>query len=296
MSPHGWGALLGLVTAIGLLLVGSWLRARRPLTVAERVGPFVRGASGGRPVARRRAPESAWATLWLLARPTGPSLRAPVRGPRPATGDRDRLPQATWTLLGAAAGAAAGLLLTVGGSSPIGVPVLAASGAAMGALAHDRVRARQVRRRRERIDQQLPNVAELLAFAVAAGESPVAALERVAGVSAGDLSEELAAAIADIRSGDPLADALLAVGQRAGTPAVQRFVEGIVVSMERGTPLSDVMRAQAADCRADERRRLMETAGRKDVLMLVPVVFLILPTVVLVALFPGIQGLRMVIA
>jgi len=31
----------------------------------------------------------------------------------------------------------------------------------------------------------------------------------------------------------------------------------------------------------------MELAGRKDVLMLIPVVFFILPTVVLIALFPG---------
>ena len=36
---------------------------------------------------------------------------------------------------------------------------------------------------------------------------------------------------------------------------------------------------------------LLEIAGRKELLMLVPVVFLILPTVVLVALFPAISSL-----
>ena len=41
---------------------------------------------------------------------------------------------------------------------------------------------------------------------------------------------------------------------------------------------------------------IVQEAGSKDVLMLVPVVFLILPTVVLVALFPGIQALRLVVA
>ena len=35
----------------------------------------------------------------------------------------------------------------------------------------------------------------------------------------------------------------------------------------------------------------MESAGRKEIAMLVPVVFLVLPMVVLVALFPGFYGL-----
>ena len=49
------------------------------------------------------------------------------------------------------------------------------------------------------------------------------------------------------------------------------------------------------DAQATSRRRLMELAGRKDAAMLVPVVFLVLPTVVAVALFPGLQGLRLVV-
>ena len=37
---------------------------------------------------------------------------------------------------------------------------------------------------------------------------------------------------------------------------------------------------------------LMETGGRKEVLMMVPVVFLILPVTVVFALFPGLAALR----
>jgi tight adherence protein C len=72
-------------------------------------------------------------------------------------------------------------------------------------------------------------------------------------------------------------------------------VDGIVVALERGTPLAEVVRAQAEDARAAEQRRLMELAGRKDVAMLVPVVFLVLPTVVLIALYPGVQSLRLIV-
>ena len=40
------------------------------------------------------------------------------------------------------------------------------------------------------------------------------------------------------------------------------------------------------------RRELIETAARKEVLMMVPVVFLVLPVTVLFAFWPGVVGLR----
>ena len=48
-----------------------------------------------------------------------------------------------------------------------------------------------------------------------------------------------------------------------------RFVDGIAVAVERGTPLADVLRSQAADAREVRKRTLMEIGGRKEILMLV---------------------------
>ena len=111
----------------------------------------------------------------------------------------------------------------------------------------------------------------------------------------GPLAQEVAGVVADIRGGRSVDSALGELSGRTGVRAVQRFVDGILVALERGTPLAAVVRAQADDARTEERRRLVEVAGRKDVTMLIPVVFLVLPTVVLVALFPGVQSLRLVI-
>ena len=61
-----------------------------------------------------------------------------------------------------------------------------------------------------------------------------------------------------------------------------------VTHPERGTPLADVVRAQAQDVRELSKRELMEAAGRKEVHMMVPLVFGILPLTVLFAVFPGI--------
>ena len=48
-----------------------------------------------------------------------------------------------------------------------------------------------------------------------------------------------------------------------------------------------MLRAQAADVREAGKRRLLEAGGRKEIQMMVPVVFLVLPVTVLFALFPG---------
>jgi hypothetical protein len=59
----------------------------------------------------------------------------------------------------------------------------------------------------------------------------------------------------------------LAVG---GADAAGPLRDGLVVAVERGTPLGDVLRAQAADVREQHKRDLIEAGGRREVLMLVP--------------------------
>ena len=78
-----------------------------------------------------------------------------------------------------------------------------------------------------------------------------------------------------------------------GLPLVARFAQGIAVAVERGTPLADVLHAQAADVREAGRRELIEIAARKEVLMMVPVVFLVLPVTVFFAFWPGVVGLSL---
>ena len=63
----------------------------------------------------------------------------------------------------------------------------------------------------------------------------------------------------------------------------------MIVAVERGTPLAEVLRAQAQDVREEGRRAVMEEGGKKEIAMMIPVVFLVLPITVLFALFPGFQ-------
>ena len=160
-------------------------------------------------------------------------------------------------------------------------------------LARDSALTRQVSQREDQILAEFPVVADLMALSVAAGEGPAAALDRVVRSCRGALPDEFAVVLAQSRTGVPVTDALDAMAQRSGLAIVSRFAEGLAVAIERGTPLVDVLAAQAADVREAAKRALIETGARKEIAMMVPVVFLILPVTLLFAFFPGVVGLNL---
>jgi len=211
------------------------------------------------------------------------------------TVEQFRVEQLVWGL--AASGVAAVLLglRTASGAVPgpvVALCFLTIAGVA-GVLARDRWLSRAVERRHVRLCAELPTIAELLALSVAAGEGTSAAIERVSRVAHGELSAEFSVAVAQMRTGLGMVEALQSLASRVDVPDVTRIVEAIVVAIERGTPLAHVLQAQAAEAREAQRRRLIEIGGRKDILMMVPVVFLVLPLSVVFALFPGFYGLSL---
>ena len=160
-----------------------------------------------------------------------------------------------------------------------------------GVLGRDWWLATQLEQREQAMLSEFPVVADLLALSVVAGESPVDALERVCRLTGGELARDLGRALARARSGTPVTTALIELAEQTTLESFARFLHGLVVAIERGTPLADVLRAQAVDVREVGKRALLEAGGRKEISMMVPVVFLILPVTVLFALFPGLLTL-----
>jgi len=298
MSPAG-GALLGLALGSAALLVGHWLADRRPKRLLDRLAPYVAVPLEG----RRAAVDSTVDLRWVLSvlDRCGPSSedRAGTavllrRAGLADDHDRHRLDRLAWIAGGAAAGLAAGLVLL--GQGPVGVvAATTATGAAAGWWASDRRLRHRARSRQRTIERQLPMLADLLALALSAGATPMAALEAAAGATSGPVAVEVRRAADDVRSGVPVPIALRRMADDVGLSSLQRLLDAVLVALDHGTPVADVARAQAADLRSDERRRLMEVAGRKDIAMLVPIVFLVLPSVVLIALYPGLHSLRLVV-
>ena len=312
MTPAWWGALLGALVAAGALQVVARVMVLRKPQLAVRVLPYVRDLPqpGAAPAPRSTSAAPTSAVVGVF----GPFLRSAAGGVEAVLGgatsvrrrlDRAasektvhefRIEQVLWGLVGFAAAAAYCLLRTLGGSGGVMSSIfLCAMGFAAGVVARDNHLSSQVKQRERRVLAEFPAVAELLSLAVAAGEGPVAALDRVCRRSRGELSVDLERVLAEVRTGEPVALAFDALAARTGIPVVARFAEGVAVAVERGTPLADVLHAQAADVREAARRELIETAARKEVFMMVPVVFLVLPVTVLFAFFPGVIGLSLTI-
>ncbi|MGO4692355.1 type II secretion system F family protein [Glaciibacter sp. 2TAF33] len=176
---------------------------------------------------------------------------------------------------------------------PVGVQLLLPLVAGLaGALLRDWVLQRAARARLARMSSELPTILEFLTLSLSAGEGILDSLGRVAVTSSGEVSREFAGVLAEVHTGVPLAVALNELAQRIQLAPLTRCLDQITGALERGSPLAEVLRAQAQDARDESKRALLELAGKKEVAMLVPLVFLILPMTVVFAIFPGIFVLQ----
>ncbi|MCI1642128.1 MAG: type II secretion system F family protein [Actinomyces sp.] len=293
MTELVWAAVTGACLGAGTLCVSASWRAAHP-SLAMRVRQGAPGAP-----ARTVGGPLGWARAWMLRAveaigSTTPSIEHRLRllG-RPAEVGAFRLQQFVAALVAmvvAGSACAAGLAHRGGGAALV-VPVVGLS-ALMGAAAWDQVLSLRAASRQRALDAQVPDASELMALAVGAGESVPGALERIARISSTDLAGELALTGAEIRMGVPTSRALADLSARNDSPSLDRLCQTLVTSIERGSPLAQVLQDQARDIREATRQRLMEEGGRREIAMLLPVVFLILPVTVLFALYPGLIALE----
>jgi tight adherence protein C len=183
--------------------------------------------------------------------------------------------------------------LAARGASVIPLVAVVASAGLTGGAAREFALTRAIRRREVRILAELPTVADMLALSVSAGEGALGAIERVTRTASGFLVEELRWTLGEVRTGTPVTDSLLSLSERTGVAALSRFASGVAIAIERGTPLADVLHSQALDVREAGRRRLIEEGGKREIAMMVPVIFLLLPVTVVFAVFPGIVAIHL---
>ena len=309
MTAAAIGALVGLLAGAGLLIAVLCSPPLRRPTLSDRVAPYLRDA----PVPSRLLTAPHAASGSALGRLTAPLVADLVRfvdrivGGQvsvrnrlatlgsPLTVEQFRTEQVEWGAIGALAGIGLAVLAVASGhANPIILTALVLVCAGSGVLARDWWLSHAVSERETEILAEFPVIAEMLALAVTAGEGPLGAIDRITRLGHGPLVAQLSAILADTRSGTPLLQALATARDRTRLEPLARFLDGMAVAIERGTPLADVLRSQAADVRDLGKRELLQAGGRKEILMMVPVVFIILPITILFALFPGLIAITTV--
>ena len=308
-SLGAWTLLCGLALGLGLwTLVAMLPRLSRP-KLASRVAPYVRDVSPGARELLARQTVDPLPVFGLVLTPVISALRAGLSAVLGNPADtRHRLRQAGSTLTvedfrsqqlaWGAAGAGLGVVVAIVIAGTRGIPLIAqivvvAVFTAGGVVAKDYLLQRKAKARLARMDSELPTVLEFLTLSLSAGEGILDAIRRVSRVSHGELAGELANVVAEVNTGIAFADSITRVASDLRLVPFTRTVDQLTGALERGTPIVEVLRAQAQDSRDDAKRSLLEVAGKKEVAMLVPLVFLILPVTVAFAIFPGIVVLQM---
>jgi tight adherence protein C len=293
--------LLGGVLGAGILCLLAAAPRWRAASLTTRIAPYVRDAvedaalpAGVLPVAGI-LPVGGARTIWQRLRTRllpgiGDSDALALRLAQAGSDDEPaafRGRQLGWALGGFAVGSVLVILLALAGRMTppaVVLPVLLALGAA---ISVDMLLTARVKARLARLSDELPTTLEFLALCLSAGEGFLDALRRVATIGSGELTQELRQVVLAVGTGSPLADAMGEMASRLRQAGLSRAVDQVVAALEHGAPLAAVLHAQAADAREDAKRTLIEQAGRREILMMLPLVFLILPLSVLFAVFPG---------
>ncbi|KJL49289.1 Bacterial type II secretion system protein F domain protein [Microbacterium hydrocarbonoxydans] len=298
--------LIGGAFAGGVLSILAALPRWRAISLTARIAPYVRDV-----VDDARLPASALPRVGTLPI-TGRTLwqRAKAAFERMLGGGdalRHRLSQAGvamdaaafrgrqlgWALAGIGAGAVLLVVLVIAGRMSAPVVLLPLLCGAAGAVVYDMQLTARAKARRMRLTDELPTTLEFLALCLSAGEGFLDALRRVAAIGSGELTAELRQVVLAVGTGSGLAEALSEMSGRLQLPGLSRAVDQVIAALEHGAPLAGVLHAQAGDAREDAKRTLIEQAGRKEIFMLLPLVFLILPLSVLFAVWPGLFILRL---
>lgn len=276
--------------ALGLVLAFTGLPVWSKPTLGGRLDPYI----GGPGIADLPATR---AVMRVLPRPAGDlkdrlrtaGLHLDVEG--------FRLQQLAWGSFGLISGLLVVLLLGAAGAPMHGssVAALMAIGAVFGYLARDRYLTSQVRVQTEQMLDELPTAIDLLTLALMSGHSVPAACARIGETMPGLVGDAFRGVVADVRSGSTTAEAIEGLSRRMPHAAAARLVDALCIALEQGAPLAEVLRSQADDLREANLRQLLELGGRREVLMLIPVVFLIMPVVVAFALLPGLVSLRLLV-
>ncbi len=201
-----------------------------------------------------------------------------------------RLKQLTWTSAGAATFFVLGYLLST--SIVPAALVSALAGLALFFLVDQHLN-REVTKYRLAIESEFASIIEMLTLALSAGETPLQAMSRLVSRSRGLLACEFGKVIDEVRTGKSFQEALDTFGRRVDSVVIRRFVDSLINAMMRGAPLVEVLQRHAAEARQNQRNILMDKAGKAEISMMVPVVFLILPISVLFALWPSLTHLNL---
>ncbi|MGN0267465.1 MAG: type II secretion system F family protein [Lachnospiraceae bacterium] len=149
----------------------------------------------------------------------------------------------------------------------------------------------KVTRRKAAIEQQLPEVLDLMSVSVEAGLGFEQAIEYIVSNMEGELIDELAITSREIAMGRSRRSAFLLLGDRCGADTVKSFVGALVQAMDMGISMKVLLSSQAESMRLHRKRVVEEKAMKLSTKLLFPLIFFIFPSIFIVLLGPALMNI-----
>ncbi len=146
----------------------------------------------------------------------------------------------------------------------------------------------QVTRRQQGIIRDLPDALDLMTICVEAGLTFDMAMSKVYEKWDNDLATSFGRVLAEIQLGKTRREALRDMSSRMDVPDVTSFVAAIIQADQLGVSIAKILRVQSDQMRVKRRQRAQEKAQQAPIKMMIPMVFLIFPSIWIVLLGPSI--------
>jgi tight adherence protein C len=149
----------------------------------------------------------------------------------------------------------------------------------------------RIHKRQEEIARSLADAIDLLVISVEAGLGLNAALLRVGqdmAVRCRCISEEFGRVNQELRTGLAREKALRNLGERNRVEDLRIFTGALILTDRLGTSIADTLRVQADSLRTRLRQKAEEQAAKAGVKMLFPLVFFILPALIIILMGPAV--------
>jgi tight adherence protein C len=146
-------------------------------------------------------------------------------------------------------------------------------------------------RRQRALINAFPDALDLMLVCVEAGLGLEAAFSRVGMEMTSShplLAEQFGAVVLELRAGRSHEDALRRMADRAGADDIRAFATLLIQSTKLGSSISQTLRVYAAEMREKRRMRAEEKAHRLPVLISIPLVTCMLPTMIGVLMLPAV--------
>jgi tight adherence protein C len=146
----------------------------------------------------------------------------------------------------------------------------------------------KIQKRQKSILRALPDALDLLVICVEAGLGFDMAMGKVYEKWDNELALAFGRVLREIQLGKLRREALRDMADRMDVADVNSFTAAIIQADQLGVGMSNVLRVQSEQMRVKRRQRAQETAQQAPVKMLIPMVFLIFPSIFIVLLGPAI--------